>query len=182
MPIKFIIALSLMGLASLYNATELRRAAISEIASASDDDIRWRDEHLPHALEWIAQTIQTYAGKGRALMPREVEIARKVGVAQPDLVRVHFVDRIPLPEQGKIAEALNSFGFDADRIRGMTMEYTIFINAELTDTLLQHELVHVAQYEHFGRKGFFSEYLLALKVLGPRGVPFEIEAYTKQSQ
>ena len=122
---KLIITLAILSLMSFYPncfATEPQEPGNLEITSASAEDIRWRDELLPFALQWIDETIQTYADKGRALTPDEIEIARKVGVTKPHLVRIHFVDRIPLPHKGKIAETLKSFGFNADIIRGMTMD------------------------------------------------------------
>jgi len=156
------------------------------VDSASAEDIAWRDQYKPHAVNWARDMIAASADNGRPLTKEETATARKVGVSHPDTVRVIMVDRIPLPETGPFAEAIKPFGLIPENVSGLTVGPIIFVDrsGELPfpfTTVLQHELVHVAQYEKLGLDGLYSEYLLALRVVGPRAIPLELEAYEKQS-
>ena len=154
--------------------------------SASAEDMAWRNQYKPHAVKWARDMITVYAGDGRPLTEEETATARKVGVSHPETVRVVMIDRIPLPEAGPFAEAINPFGVISENVSGLTVGPIIFIDGSGKlpfpfATILQHELVHVAQYEKLGLDKLYSEYLLALRVVGPRAIPLELEAYEKQS-
>lgn len=155
--------------------------------NASAADIAWRDKYLPLAIEWAQQLLNSNSEKGRALTASEIEAAKRVGVLYPENVRIIRLDRIPLPEKGQLAEVMIPFGITPENVRGLTIDNLIFIDTDLSamrdgfPTIVQHELVHVAQYEQMGIKAFLSDYFLALRVMGPIGIPLEIEAYKKQS-
>ena len=98
---------------------------------------------------------------GVPLTSEQTAEARKIGVAQPERVRVLAVEsippRLPLPLR-KLAERL---GLGPSRTAGMALGYGIFVRSDCEGNhgLLRHELVHTAQYERMGRRPFLAQYL-----------------------
>ena len=109
----------------------------------------------------------------------ELEIARAVGVAEPERVRVEMVgDSLPMPDDPALRQAAMQAGLLAPGMVGLTLGYSIFICAgHKTRRLLSHELRHVHQYEQHGLiAGFLPLYLKQVIEAGYREAPFERDA------
>jgi len=100
---------------------------------------------------------------GVPLAKEQAADARRVGVRDPDRVRVLVVDRIPLPADEELADAARRAQIITDASRAVAIGHGIIIRADSWQNreLLLHQLVHVAQCERSGGlEPFVSEYLL----------------------
>jgi hypothetical protein len=134
---------------------------------------------LPGAIAWAEDRARKAAEVGAPLTGPEQEIAREVGVARPERVRVEIVgERLPMPEDSTLREAALQAGLLAPGMVGLTLGYSIFICAgHKTRRLLSHELRHVHQYEQHGLiAGFLPLYLKQVIEVGYRDAPFERDA------
>jgi hypothetical protein len=73
--------------------------------------------------------------------------------------------------------------FDRD-FAGLTLNNTYYLIPDVVDNprVHFHELVHVAQWQRFGVKGFVSRYLEQLKTYGYDSMPLERQAYDLDAQ
>jgi hypothetical protein len=134
---------------------------------------------LPRAIAWAEDCAARAAAVGLPLNGPELAIARAVGVAEPERVRVEIVgDRLPMPDDPALREAAMHAGLLAPGMVGLTLGYSIFICAgHKTRRLLSHELRHVHQYEQHGSiAGFLPLYLQQVIEAGYRDAPFERDA------
>lgn len=133
---------------------------------------------LPKAIAWAEEQAQQAASSGRALTEREREIARSVGVAQPERVRVVLVDSLPLPEEPTLRAAALQAGLLGPGMVGLTLGHSVFIcSGHETLRLLSHELRHVYQYEQAGSIAtFLPGYLQQVVRLGYSNTTFERDA------
>lgn len=133
---------------------------------------------LPGAIAWAEARARKAAEVGEALMPPEVAIARTVGVVKPELVRVEFVDRLPLPEDPALRTAALEAGLLGPDMVGLTLGHAIFIyRGHKTHRPLSRELRHVHQYEQHGSiGGFLPIYLQQIVEVGYRNAPLEADA------
>lgn len=115
---------------------------------------------------------------GEALTPAEEEIARRVGVRQPEWVRVEIVDSLPLPADPVLRSAALAAGLLGPGMVGLTLGHAIFICRGHKDRrLLSHELRHVHQYEQHGSiSAFLSVYLGQIVEVGYTRAPLEADA------
>jgi hypothetical protein len=116
---------------------------------------------LPVACLWAARNEAVILRRGVPLAPAQADLARKIGVVQPE--KVHLLAVEVIPPTNRLLRALGTrFGLDSSRTIGMTLRYGIFIKANHWGDrrLLIHELAHVAQYERFGGfRRFLFRYL-----------------------
>lgn len=96
------------------------------------------------------------------------------------LARSYYVvvPQIPMPAYQWLEEhGLHSL-FDHD-LAGLTLDNTYYLLPSVADNLRVHfhELVHVAQWQHFGVEGFINRYLEELKTYGYEEMPLERMAY-----
>jgi hypothetical protein len=134
---------------------------------------------LPRAIAWAEARAAKAAAVGARLTAAEEEIARAVGVARPELVRVEIVgERLPMPDDPALREAARQAGLLAPGMVGLTLGYSIFICAgHKTRRLLSHELRHVHQYEQHGSiAGFLPIYLEQVIEVGYSDAPLERDA------
>jgi hypothetical protein len=133
---------------------------------------------LPGAIAWAEACVKKTAEAGEALSTGESEIARRVGVRRPELVRVQMVTGLPAPEDAALRAAALACGLLDPRMAGLTLGHTIFIRrGHKTRRLLSHELRHVHQYEAHGSiAAFLSVYLKQIVELGYRDAPLETDA------
>jgi hypothetical protein len=133
---------------------------------------------LPRAIAWVEEQAQRAASSGRPLIAPEREIARAVGVANPDRVRVALVDALPLPEEPTLRGAALQAGQLGPGMDGLTLGHSILIcRGHETPRLLRHELRHVYQYEQAGSiASFLPEYLQQVVQLGYANTAFERDA------
>jgi len=133
---------------------------------------------LPGAIAWAEARAKKAADVGDALTAAEQEIARRVGVGQPELVRVEIVSSLPLPEDPMLRTAALSAGLLGPGMVGLTLGYSIFICRGHKDRrLLSHELRHVYQYEQHGSiAAFLPIYLKQIVEVGYANSPLEADA------
>ena len=114
------------------------------------------------ALEW-ALTQEAFIFKyGAPLRPAQIEDAQRAGVRDIDRVRVLVVDRIPLPDDERLAEGARHAQIITEASRAVTVGRGIIVRADSWQDreLLVHALVHVAQCERSGGlETFVAEYL-----------------------
>ena len=120
------------------------------------------ERFAPLAFEWASVQEELILRLGSPLRPNAVADAVRVGVREPERVRVLVVDRIPLPADEELAEASRRNHIITDASRGVAIGYGIMIRADRWGDreLLVHQLVHVAQCERAeGLEHFVVEYL-----------------------
>jgi hypothetical protein len=134
---------------------------------------------IPRAIAWAEDRAAKAAAVGTPLNASEMEVARAVGVAQPERVRVEIVgERLPMPDDALLQAAAVQAGLMGAGMVGLTLGYAIFIcRGHKTRRLLSHELRHVHQYEQHGSiAGFLPIYLKQVIEVGYRDAPFERDA------
>ncbi len=125
------------------------------------DDQKLKDL-TARALEWATTQEAIILRHGAPLQPSQIQDAERVGVQQPERVRILVVDRIPLPDDEELAEAARRAQIVTDASRVVTLGHGILIRADYWQNreLLIHSLVHVAQCERSGDlKTYVEEYL-----------------------
>ena len=127
---------------------------------------------LPLAGTWAAQQERTILQTGIALTESQLADARRVGVIQPERVRLLQVAQIPTPTHPTLATAAAATRLISPDTTGLTIRYGIFIRADCWGQrpLVVHELVHTSQYERLGGlEAFLRRYLL--ECITPPGYP-----------
>ena len=119
---------------------------------------------LPFATFWVRRQEALILKRGVPLDDSHLEIARALGVRNPENVRLLQVDSVPVPVPQTLLSALPKrwFSFFPEAIAGMTLGYGISLHKKwgTSKLVLRHELVHVAQYERLGGvRPFLKEYL-----------------------
>ena len=133
---------------------------------------------LPKAIAWAEEEAQRVTSSGRVLTERERELARGVGVAKPEKIRVDLVDTLPLPEDPVLRAAALQAGLLAPDMVGLALGHSVFVcKGHETSRLLTHEFRHVYQYEQAGSiAGFLPGYLQQVAQLGYANTAFEKDA------
>ena|ERR1035441_6365270 len=141
---------------------------------------------LPLAGTWAAEQERTILQTGVALTESQLADARRVGVVQPERVRLLRVAPIPAPTHPALAAAAAATGLISSDTAGLTIRYGIFIRADCWGQrhLVVHELVHTSQYERLGGfEAFLRSYLL--ECITPPDYPYgpmEQEAITTSAR
>jgi hypothetical protein len=133
---------------------------------------------MPRVIEWATRESQRILQSGGLLSLQGIRIARAVGVAQPERIRVLEVLAIPSPDDPEIkALALNEKLIRPES-RGLTLSYGIFIRQGQLDLgLLSHECRHVHQVEVAGGLGtFLPIYLKQIAEFTYDHAPYELDA------
>lgn len=128
---------------------------------------------------WARSREKKILREGKPLTVDQLTLARAVGVAAPQRVRVMAAHAVPMPFPRWLRRMVEQLGWLSSHIAGMTLGYGIVLRGDMCGDrrLLAHELAHVAQYERFGRMGgFMREYARECVWPGyPQG-PLEIDA------
>jgi len=133
---------------------------------------------LPSAIAWTQLQSDYVARVGESLPLQLIKVAERVGVIQPDRIRVTLVDSLPLPEEPLLREAALQMGLLGPDTEGLTLDHSIYIvKGHQTVRLLSHEFRHVHQYEVLGGiERFLPAYLDQIMSFGYRDAPLEIDA------
>lgn len=133
---------------------------------------------LPSAIAWAELQASHVTTVGQSLNERSIEIARRVGVQNPERIRIKLVEQLPLPEEPMLRQAALQTGLLGPSMVGLTLGYSIFIcNGHDTVRLLSHECRHVYQYETFGSiAAFLPIYLQQIAESGYDNAQLEIDA------
>jgi len=136
---------------------------------------------LPLATEWAAEQQERILREGVSLTVRELADALKVGVKDPERVRLLEVEIIPSPSHPVLMAAYQQINLAPAAPRGLTLHYGIFVRSDYwrDRALIVHELVHTAQYERLGGiELFLRRYLLECATVGYNKSALEKEAVT----
>ena len=134
---------------------------------------------LPLACKWAEKQERIILRDGVALTASQTEDARRIGVQNPERVRLRAVQEIPVLKSTLLRAVGERSGLISPFTIGMTLRYGIFIRADHWGErrLVVHELAHTAQYERLGGfKGFLSAYLEECLTVGYPNGPLEQEA------
>ena len=86
---------------------------------------------------------------------------------------------IPMPAHEQLRSLMIKHGLGSANTVGRTMGYGVYLRrtASQSESLLRHELTHVAQYERYGGiEPFIQEYLSQILKFGYADAPLEKEA------
>ena len=136
---------------------------------------------LPLAVEWAAEQQERILRDGVPLSIRELADALRVGVKDPERIRLLQVETIPSPAHPVLQAAYQVGKLVPTAPRGLTVYYGIFVRADYwrDRRLIVHELVHIAQYERLGGiEPFLRQYLTECATVGYSKSPMEGEAIT----
>lgn len=133
---------------------------------------------LPRAIAWAEDRSREMAVAGVSLDDTGVRLARAVGVARPELVRVLEVSELPLPKDPELRHVALETGLLGPNIIGLTLGHGIYIiRGHAGARLLSHECRHVHQYEVAGSIArFLQVYLQQIATVGYQDSPLEIDA------
>ena len=133
---------------------------------------------LPRAIEWVKTQSASILESGSPLNGLGIRLAREVGVACPDRVRISVVQSLPLPDDPELRSVALETGLLGPGMVGVTFGYGIYVcNGHVTNRLISHECRHVYQYEEAGSiDAFLPVYLHQLATVGYHEAPFEIDA------
>lgn len=137
---------------------------------------------LPVACKWAEAQEALILQKGNPLSAQLMEDAAKIGIVNPDKVRMFNVFTIPIPGDPILREACSTTNLVTKKTAGLTLHYGIYIRADCVSDhpLHVHELVHVAQYERLGgMQAFLQQYLYEVITIGYPSAPMEQEAIIK---
>ena len=106
---------------------------------------------------------------------RECELARQVGVAQPERIRINVVSELPRPDDAELWRVLAP-GW-SDKV-GLTLGYAVYmVDGYADDRLLRHECRHVHQVERAGSvAAFIDRYFREYAKWGYWAMPLERDA------
>jgi hypothetical protein len=146
--------------------------------SGNSELLRLLPALLPMAIAWGHEQSRRIARTGRSLSAEELDVARQVGVREPERIRVLYVPTVPMPYSLALRAAAIQAGMFGPHVRGMTLGYGIFVAAEHASLrLLSHEFRHVWQYEEAGSiDDFLTTYLTQIVTVGYYDAPLELDA------
>ena len=133
---------------------------------------------LPLAARWAKREAQKIQLHGRVLSEAEMKLAKNVGVAFPEQVKVLEVPVIPGPDNILLRMAARHANMMGPNVAGIALDHSIYIRENhMSIRLLSHELRHVHQYEQFDSvDGFLALHLKQLLEYGYWNSPFEVDA------
>ncbi|MEW5894461.1 MAG: hypothetical protein AB1650_01700 [Candidatus Omnitrophota bacterium] len=128
---------------------------------------------LPLACAWAEEQERMILDSGMALNEFQMEDARRIGVVNPEHIRLMRVSCIPSPTHPLLASAAAATGLVSAKTAGLTVRYGIFIRSDCwgNRSLVAHECAHTMQYERLGGfEAFLRPYLL--ECITPPGYPY----------
>jgi hypothetical protein len=133
---------------------------------------------LPKAIAWAESQAAVVSETGQTLNGARLGIARRVGVARPELIRVAIVDALPMPQDATLHAAAVQTGLLGPHMAGLTLGYSVLVcRGQDTSRLLSHEFRHVYQYEQAGSiAAFLPTYLQQIVQFGYANAPLEVDA------
>lgn len=148
----------------------------AEIASPTPASAAFDRLHAA-AVDWAELRSKDIHRAGRPLTAAETAMARKVGVREPERIRIMEVDVIPLPDIDAWKATLQQSGMAADGVLGLTLGHGVYLKKRAKVDVRAHEFRHVAQYECLGGiRPFMFCYLKELLHFGYGKGPLEHDA------
>jgi hypothetical protein len=137
------------------------------------------DELVPLAAQWAIEQERRGLCEGVPLCEAELADAKKIGVTNPERIRLLRVETIPVPAHPMLRAAAASMSFLTATPRGLALDHGIFIRSDCwrDRELIVHELVHTWQYQRLGGiVPFLRTYLYQCATVGYARAPLELEA------
>lgn len=133
---------------------------------------------LPRAIEWVNAQSKNILGSGSPLNDSGLSLARVVGVARPENIRILVVTELPLPSDSDLQRVALETGLLGPEMIGVTFGYGIYVcDGHISNRLISHECRHVYQYEVAGSiAAFLPVYLQQIATVGYHDAPLEIDA------
>ena len=138
---------------------------------------------LPKAVAWAEFQSSQILRNGEPLTSTEATLAVRMGVAEPQNVRIYLVREFPRPEDPQLLAFAEHAGFFKSEMHGLTLGHGILIrDGYRANRLVSHECRHVFQYEQHGSiDAFLRVYLTQIVQFGYRDAPLEIDAYANET-
>lgn len=132
----------------------------------------------PKAIAWAQQQESEILALGVALTEHGLELARQVGVGNPERIRLSFVTQLPLPSDPLLRQAALQTGLLGPNMVGLTLGHGIYICQGCDSArILSHECRHVQQYEQAGSIAeYLPKYLQQIVQFGYTDAPYEVDA------
>ena len=133
---------------------------------------------LPRILAWANAQAENIVREGDPLTAAGLTLASRVGVSQPERIRILTVPTVPAPADPELAQIALEQNLIGPHTAGLTLGYGIFIaQGCLTPRLLAHECRHVYQYEVAGSiEAFLPLYLQQIAEFTYERAPYEVDA------
>jgi hypothetical protein len=134
---------------------------------------------VPRATAWAETQAQSCLLSGTPLSDSGLALARKVGVQNPELIRVGIVHALPVPDDPELRVMALQTGLLGAQTLGLTLGHAVFLRRghETDPRLLRHEFRHVQQYEVAGSiSRFLPIYLSQVVQFGYANAPLECDA------
>ncbi len=133
---------------------------------------------LPLVTAWARKHYDLIQDGGVELTDDAVDLARSVGVVEPNRIRVMLVDAIPFHDDQAIFSLAKSIGMLSGQVMGITFGHSIYIVKGCESArLFSHEFRHVHQYETLGSiQDFMAVYLDQVLEFGYHQAPLELDA------
>jgi len=142
------------------------------------------DSWLPRAVAWARSQRDASLEAGRPLLAGEIELARRVGVENPERIRLHVVDEFPRPDDVELRRVADHLGFFSPGMIGLTLGHAVLVGTahRRSERLLRHEFRHVHQFELAGSfDAVLATYLAEIVDHGYPDAPLEIDARRHES-
>ena len=129
-------------------------------------------------VRWASEHYQIIQNTGSSLSEVGLALARRVGVLEPERIRVLLVDEVPIHNDPLITDLAKSVGMLDEPTARLTLGHSIYIARGCESArLYSHEFRHVYQYETYGSiPAFMDEYLPQVLTLGYGKAPLELDA------
>lgn len=134
---------------------------------------------IPKAIAWAEAESERVARTGRGLDDTLIAVAKSVGVAHPERIRIRDVPRLPLPDDPQLGQAVVAAGLLGPGMVGLTLGHGVLVRSDHGQDmrLLSHEFRHVYQYEQAGSiAAFLPEYLRQIVTVGYHDAAYERDA------
>ncbi len=129
-------------------------------------------------LTWLTQALAKIAPCLKPLSEQEIEMARSVGVLNPEQVKVGLVDYIPVPANPALKAACDALELDFGSMQALAVGPIVLLQRDAaTPALLKHELRLVYHFERAGSlEAYFRSYLAEVIEFGYGRTPMELDA------
>jgi hypothetical protein len=158
------------------SACAMHAGTIAPFSSPTNDmDL---DQLIAQASNWVQQERNLRDAALRPLSGEEIETARAVGVARPDMVRVGLVSELPVPSHPGLASMASSMGIFSPSMSALALGYMVLIRERnFSASLLKHELRLVHHFEIAGSVGeYLRRYIAEVMQHGYGRTPMERDA------
>jgi len=133
---------------------------------------------VPRILAWANAQAAHILRHGEPLNAGGLTLSSRVGVAQPERIRILTVPSVPAPDDPELQQIAIEQNLIGSNTGGLTLGYGIFIvDGCLTSRLLAHECRHVYQYEVAGSiDAFLPLYLKQIAEVTYDRASYEVDA------